>query len=121
MRISLAIGVVMVMGLMLVPGVSGKSGPGGGLTVKQARASKLTGVLLVRGFVLVDRGGRVRLCARLVGTPPACGGASLLVSGAAAAQLGRLKRAQGVAWSRRPQGVFGRMRHGRLIFASHVI
>jgi hypothetical protein len=45
----------------------------------------------------------------------------LLVSGAAAAQLGRLKRAQGVAWSRRPQGVFGRMRHGRLIFASHVI
>ena len=121
MRVALAIGVVMVMGLMLVPGVSGQSGPGGGLTVKQARASKLTGVLRVRGFVLVDRGGRVRLCERLVGTPPACRGAVLLVTGAVAAQLGQLERAQGVAWSRRPQAVFGRMRDGRLIFAPHVM
>ena len=121
MRSWLANGGVMLLGMAVVPGVGSQPGPGGGLTVKQARASKLTGVLLVRAFVVVDRGGRVRLCDRIVGVPPACNGAVLAVTGASASQFGPLRRARGVAWSPRSQRVFGRMRHGRLIFAPRVL
>lgn len=121
MRARLAFGVVILIGMVIVPGAWSQPGPGGGLTVKQARASKLTGVLLVRGFVLVDRRGRVRLCERLVGVPPACGGAALVVAGASASLFSPLRRARGIAWSPRPQRVFGRMRDGRLVFAPNVI
>ena len=121
MRIWLSIGVLVLAGMISVPGASSQSGPGGGLTVKQARASRLTGVLLVRGFVTVDRRGRVRLCECIAGVPAACGGAELLVKGAPAAQFGPLQRAEGLAWSARPRSVFGRLRHGNLVFAPHVI
>ena len=119
MRIWLAIGVLTLIGVV-APAAWTQPGPGGGLTVREAKASRLTGVLLVRGYVLVDHGGRVRLCERLVGTPPACGGAMLFVTGAAGSQLGRLQRAAGIAWSSRPRAVFGRLRHGRLVFAPNV-
>jgi hypothetical protein len=120
MRVWLAIGVVVMVGVLSVPAAWTQPGPGGGLTVKQARASKLTGVLLVRGFVLVDRRGSIRLCERLIGAPPLCGGAALPVTGASASQLGTLKRAAGLAWSPRPQAVFGRLRRGRLVFTPNV-
>ena len=48
--------------------------------MSEAEASKLSGVLLVRGFVAVDRKGRVRLCDRLGGSPPVCQGATLVVT-----------------------------------------
>lgn len=119
MRIWLAIGALTLMGVV-APAVWTQPGPGGGFTVREAKAPRLTGVLLVRGFVLVDRRGRVRLCEHLVGAPPACGGATLFVTGAAASQLERLQRAAGIAWTTRPRAIFGRLRHGRLVVAPNV-
>lgn len=111
----------MAFMLAAVPAGWTQSGPGGGLTIRQARASRLTGVLLVRGFVLVDRTGRARLCEHLVGAPPSCRGAALALEGAAKTRLGPLRDSAGVAWSPRPVGVFGRLRNGRLVFAPNVL
>ena len=112
--------VVGTIGLFPV-GSAAQPGPGGGLSVREAKASKLSGVLLVRGFVTIDRRGRVRLCDRLGGSPPVCQGATLVVTGVTVSRLGSLRRASGVAWSSKPQALHGRLRNGRLVFAPNVI
>ena len=111
----------MALMLVAVPAGYAQPGPGGGLTIRQARASRLTGVVLVRGSFLMDRTGRARLCERLVGAPPSCGGATLALEGASTARLGKLSRSAGVTWSTRPVAVLGRLRHGRLLVAPNVI
>ena len=59
----------------------------GGLSVAEAKASELTGPLLVRGYVIETDGGH-RLCdAILESDPPQCGEPSLRVEGVAAADL----------------------------------
>ena len=113
--------VMVVVAAGFLPGASAaQPGPGGGLSVREARGSRLSGVLLVRGFVLVDRKGRVALCDRLGGSPPACRGARLPVTGVPTSQLGPLRRATGVAWSSEPHAVSGHLRNGRLVFAPNV-
>jgi hypothetical protein len=107
--------------LAVLPAVHAQSGPGGGLTIREARASRLTGVVLVRGFFQMDRTGHARLCEHLVGAPPTCGGVALALEGASKARLGKLSRSAGVAWSARPVALFGRLRHGRLLVAPNVI
>jgi hypothetical protein len=119
MRIWLVIGVFIGIGVT-AQAVSAQPAPGGGLTVREARASTLTGVLLVRGFVFVDRRGHVKLCERLVGKPPTCGGAALAIVRVSRPQLGALRGAVGVSWSARPRALFGRLRDGRLVFAPNV-
>lgn len=111
----------MALLLAAVPAGYAQSGPGGGLTIPQARASRLTGVVLVRGYFLMDRTGRARLCERLVGAPPSCVGATLALEGTSKARLGKLNRSAGAAWSTRPVALFGFLRHRRLLVAPNVI
>jgi hypothetical protein len=112
---------VIAFMLAAVPAVQAQPGPKGGLTIREARASRLTGVVLVRGFFRMDRTGRARLCEHLVGAPPMCGGAALAVEGASKARVGKLSRSAGVAWSTRPVALLGRLRNGRLFIAPNAI
>ncbi len=64
--------------------------PSGGLSIEEARASKLEGPLMVRGY-LIERDGALRLCeAILESSPPQCGEPSLLVEGLADASQERV-------------------------------
>ena len=59
----------------------------GGLSVAEAKASALTGPLMVRGYV-IETNDRYRLCdALLESEPPQCGEPSLRIEGIAAADL----------------------------------
>ena len=112
--------IAVILGASLPPAASGQPPPGGGLTVREAQASKLTGVLFVRGYVFVDRSGRIRLCARPAGSPPSCRGASLALTNVLVAQLEPLQRSASARWSRRAVSLYGRHRGNRLVFAPNV-
>jgi hypothetical protein len=64
------------------PPSSGAPSPGGGLTIDEAIASPFEGPLMVKGFILAEQDGPVRLCSALAESyPPQCGGSSLVVEG----------------------------------------
>ena len=89
--------------------------PGGGLTVREARASTLHEPLLVRGS-LVARGDEVRLCSALAESyPPQCGEPSLVVRGLDLDGVPRLQRSDDgrVRWAERAS-VLGHVEGGVL-------
>jgi hypothetical protein len=75
----------------------------GVLSVEQALEVESDEPVAVRGSLVVDAAGEMRLCSALAESyPPQCGGASLAVEGLPAHELPPLERAQGVAWSDEP-------------------
>lgn len=77
--------------------------PAGPLSVEQALERAPSGPVDIRGYLLVDPGDRVRLCAALAESyPPQCGVAWLVVEGLPPHELPPLERAQGVGWTERP-------------------
>lgn len=74
------------------PGASalGAPTPDGGLSVADAKASDLSGPLMVRGYVIADV-DEYRLCeAILESEPPQCGEPSLRINGLSPEELRRL-------------------------------
>lgn len=56
--------------------------PGGGLTVSEALTTDADGPITVRGFVIRESSGAVRLCETVAESfPPQCGGPSVVVVG----------------------------------------
>lgn len=120
------LGVTLVIGAcsdedLVTPGgpsaggsTSGGAATGPGLTVAEARSSKLDHPLLVNGFVVAD-GERVRLCEALAESyPPQCGGAFLEVRGLDVSSIPGIESEQNVRWTPRPRQVLGEVRGGTL-------
>ena len=100
------------------PGASGGAGFGPGLSVAEARKSRLDGPLLVNGYVLSD-GAKVRLCDTLASSssaanPPQCGGASLEVHGLDLATLPGVTSSGPARWSSQPRQLLGEVKNGVL-------
>ena len=71
----------------------------GGLSVADALATDLTGVIAVKGFLMVDDQG-ARLCELLAESlPPQCGGAAISVTGYEEVLGTPLESAQGISWT----------------------
>lgn len=104
MRLSPTIAVFFMVAVV-VSAASSQPAPGKGLSVPEARASRLPGVLLVRGYIVVNRGGRIRLCERAVRKRPSCRGTSLILTRVSVSQLGPLQHSMGVSWSAHPRAV----------------
>lgn len=99
-------------------GVGGGSAMGPGLSVAQARASRLNEPLLVTGYVVAE-GARVRLCDALAESfPPQCGGASLEVRGIDLSAFGGLETSGGVRWSAQPRQLLGEVKNGVIAVSS---
>ena len=109
-------------------GVSPVSAVGPGLSVADALASTLDGPLLVNGFIIVDDGGQVRLCAGLLESfPPQCGAPSLGVQGLDLDGFEGLNSAlpveggiRTVSWTDQPVQLLGTVSDGVLTVASNV-
>ena len=85
----------------------GHPAPGGGLTIGEALETDADPPLLVRGYV-VGRGARLRFCSALLEShPPQCGGPSLALEGVEHADIGELRRAEGVEWTEREVALLG--------------
>ena len=96
----------------------GHPAPGGGLTIDEALETDAEPPLLVRGYV-VGRGGDVRFCALLREShPPQCGGASLALEGLEQADVGELRRAEGVMWTENEVALLGELHDGRFRVSS---
>ncbi len=96
---------------------SGSSGTamGPGISVAEARRSRLDGPLLVNGYVIAE-GSKVRLCEALAESfPPQCGGASLEVRGLDLASLSGVQSSGAVRWSAQPRQLLGEVKNGVLI------
>ena len=87
----------------------------GGLSVGEALATKATGVIAVKGFLLVDDQG-ARLCELLAeSAPPLCGGASILVTDYEEVVSVPLSNAQGVSWTDQSVSFLGEIVDGTLV------
>lgn len=109
-------------------GVSPVSAVGPGISVADALASTLGGPLLVNGFIIVDDGGLVRLCAALMeSSPPQCGEPSLLVDNIDLDSIGALNSAlpveggiRTVSWTDQPVQLLGVVGDGLLTVAGNI-
>jgi hypothetical protein len=98
-------------------GASG-AGFGPGISVSEARRSRLDGPLLVNGYIVAE-GTRVRLCEALAESfPPQCGGASLDVRGLDVATLSSLESSGTTRWTAQPRQLLGEVRNGVLTVSS---
>ena len=94
--------------------VEPSSGVGPGLSVREAVSSRLTGLLLVNGFVVIAD-GETRLCQSLdQSQPPRCGDPSIILQGFEP-EPGALTEAAGVAWTSDQVQVLGERVGERLI------
>lgn len=99
------------------PPASSATGPG--LSIADARASDLTGALLVNGNLLVE-GDEVRLCEALAESfPPQCGGDSLRVEGLDLATVESLTTSRDVSWTDRPIQLLGVVRDGTITVSNN--
>lgn len=81
----------------------------GGLTISDALAGDVTGVIAVQGFVVSDANG-IRLCDALAESyPPQCGGASLMLDSLDAIDPDELSSEGDVSWTDQPVTVFGEL------------
>jgi hypothetical protein len=87
----------------------------GGLSVADALATDASGIIALKGFLLVDDGG-ARLCEVLAESyPPQCGGASIPVTGYQEVLSVPLSNAQGVSWTDQFVSFLGEMVDGTLV------
>ena len=92
----------------------------GGLSVSEALAGGVSGVLAVQGFI-VDDGNGAKLCESLAESFPAqCGGASMPVSGYEAAVTAPFINEQNVTWTDTTVSLFGEIVDGTFVVASGV-
>lgn len=99
------------------PGSAG-AGVGPGISIEQARASDLTGPLLVNGWLWREGDNNVRLCARLTDSvPPKCGEPFLIVEGLDVQAVDGLRQEQDVTWSQEEVQVLGEVERGVLTIA----
>jgi hypothetical protein len=90
----------------------GAAGPG--ISVAEARRSRLDKPLLVNGYLVADD-SRVRLCDELAeSSPPRCGGASLEVHGLDLDSLSDVESSGSVHWTAQPRLLFGEVKSGVL-------
>lgn len=88
-------------------GVLGAPIVGGGLSVEDALAGGVDGVIAVRGFLVEDADG-ARLCDLLAESlPPQCGGAWIELSETSTIDPDEMKSVQGVTWTDFPVTVLG--------------
>ena len=98
------------------PGSDGATGPG--ISVAEARRSRLDGPLLVNGYLVADE-SRVRLCDTLAeSSPPRCGGASLEVEGLDIDSISGIESSGAVRWSAQPRLLLGEVESGVLTVAT---
>lgn len=96
----------------------GASAIGPGISVAEARRSRLDGPLLVRGYVLAE-GSTVRLCDVLLESfPPQCGAPSLEVRGLDLASLPGVQSSSNVRWSDQQRLLLGEVTNGVLRVSS---
>ena len=89
-------------------------GAGPGITVAEARRSRLDKPALVNGYLVADD-DRVRLCDELAeSSPPRCGGASLEVHGLDIDSLSDVESSGSVRWSAQPRLLLGEVEGGVL-------
>jgi hypothetical protein len=87
----------------------------GGLTVAEALATDATGVIAVKGFLLVDDQG-ARLCELLAESlPPQCGGSAIAITGYEEMLSTPLSNAQGVTWTDQYASFLGEIVDGVLV------
>ena len=100
------------------PSVGGGSGGflvNGGLTVSEALATDATGIIAVKGFLVVDDSG-ARLCELLAESFPAqCGGSSIPISGYEEVLSAPLNNSQGVSWTDDLVSFLGEIVDGTLV------
>jgi len=98
----------------------GPASPGGmlvdgGRTVTDALASDVTGIIAVKGFLLID-GQSARLCEGFAeSAPPLCMGASINVTGYQEVLSVPLTTAQGVSWTDQSVSLLGEIVDGTLV------
>lgn len=91
------------------------TGVGSGLSVDEALASGSGEKLLVKGYLFVDRQGRVKLCSALAESDsPACAGSSLAVEGLDLGTVPGLATSGGTRWSTSEVKLVGYVRDGVL-------
>ena len=91
---------------------------GTGITVSEARRSRLDGPLLVNGF-LVAEDSSVRICDALAeSSPPRCAGASLEVRGLDIDSISDVESSGTVRWSTQPRLLLGEVESGVLTVAT---
>ncbi len=87
----------------------------GGLTVADALTTDATGVVAVKGFLLIDDSG-ARLCEVLAESyPPQCGGATLSITNYEEVLGVPLSNAQGVSWTDQHVSFLGEIIDGTLV------
>ena len=87
----------------------------GGLTVSEALATDATGIIAVKGFLVVDDSG-ARLCELLAESFPAqCGGASIPISGYEEVLSVPLNNSQGISWTDDLVSFLGEIVDGTLV------
>lgn len=87
----------------------------GGLTVTEALNTDATGVIAVKGFLVIDGNG-ARLCEALAESfPPQCGGASIPVSNYEEVLGTPLQNEQGVSWTDGTVSFLGEIVDGTLV------
>ncbi len=87
----------------------------GGLSVSDALATNATGVIAIKGFLLVDGQG-ARLCELLAESlPPQCGGAEIPVTGYEEVLGTPLKSAQGISWTDKLVSFLGEIEDGTFV------
>lgn len=87
----------------------------GGLTVTDALAGEATGVIAVKGFLVVDQQG-ARLCEALAESyPPQCGGTSIAITDYEEMVSVPLANAQGVNWTDEYVSFLGEIVDGVLV------
>ena len=92
-----------------------RTGVGPGISVADALDSDSKDELLVKGWLVVDQDGTVRLCDALAESdPPQCAGASVRVEGLDLGSLEGLTSKGGVTWSQQQVKLLGRLVDGVL-------
>ena len=87
----------------------------GGLSVTDALATDATGIIAVKGFLLVDDQG-ARLCELLAESlPPQCGGADIKITNYEEVVSVPLSNAQGVTWTDNLVSFLGEIIDGTLV------
>ena len=85
------------------------------LSIRRALATKPTGPVYVRGYVVSARNSPIRLCERLGEASRRCSGASLRIEDIDLEHLPALRGAGGAAWTPRPVELSGLVRGRTLV------
>jgi len=92
------------------------SGIGPGISVEQARASRLEGPLLVNGWLLRSSSGEVLLCTGLTDSlPPQCIEPALAVKGLDLSTVKGLRTERDTVWSQQAIQLLGELNNGALV------